>query len=225
MSAVCRRRRFGSSVVHWNRQLSTIRRHGSVRVRQLGHLLRSCQGLSRGGRPHALVIVHWCRVSRVRSSRGRWASARTSIHAGRYRVSFTRVLVVLVSATRARTTRLGRSNVPVGGHRASVAIGVVSGSHLARGNSTRGIDMASLDSVLWYLDNFSASTLLSVRPLRQGSVDRGQRLEHLLVELGLVGVDGCGVLAQIVETGECLAAMAREWSLAGVFAEFSQYHA
>lgn len=50
-----------------------------------------------------------------------------------------------------------------------------------------------------------------------GRVQRREVAHHLLVEVLLVGVDGLRVLAQVVEPGELLAAVAGERPLAGVF--------
>ena len=50
-----------------------------------------------------------------------------------------------------------------------------------------------------------------------GGMEGGELVHHALVLLLLVGVDGLGMLAEIVETRELLAAVASERSLSGVF--------
>lgn len=52
-----------------------------------------------------------------------------------------------------------------------------------------------------------------------GSVEGGEVAHHALVLLLLVGVDGLGMLAEVVEARELLAAMAGEGALAGMFSE------
>ena len=47
-------------------------------------------------------------------------------------------------------------------------------------------------------------------------MESGEFLHHALVEVLLVGVDGLGMLAEIVEAGELLATVAAERPLAGV---------
>jgi hypothetical protein len=51
-----------------------------------------------------------------------------------------------------------------------------------------------------------------------GCMERGELAHHALVLLSLVGVDGLGVLAEVVEAGELLVAVAGERALAGVLA-------
>ncbi len=57
----------------------------------------------------------------------------------------------------------------------------------------------------------------ALRGCGHGSVEGGELLHHALVLVLLVGVDGLGMLAEVVEAGELLAAVAGEGALAGVF--------
>lgn len=50
-----------------------------------------------------------------------------------------------------------------------------------------------------------------------GRVEGGELGHHALVLVLLVGVDGLGMLAEVVETGELLSAVAGEGPLAGMF--------
>lgn len=75
----------------------------------------------------------------------------------------------------------------------------------------------TLDRVLWHLDNLAPFALLPACFLRQRSVHRCERVEHRLIEGGVIGVDSRGVLTQVVETGKGFATVARERPFASVF--------
>jgi hypothetical protein len=47
----------------------------------------------------------------------------------------------------------------------------------------------------------------------------GKLVQHLIVAGGLIRMDSRGVLTQVVKTRKCLAAVAREGTLARVFSE------
>ena len=49
-----------------------------------------------------------------------------------------------------------------------------------------------------------------------GGVERGEVAHHLLVLVLFVGVDGLGMLAEVIETRELLAAVTAEWTFTGV---------
>jgi hypothetical protein len=74
----------------------------------------------------------------------------------------------------------------------------------------------TLHRVLWHLDDFTPFALLAVCSLRKRGVNGSEGIQHCVVESGLIGVDGRGVLSEIVQTGERLAAMAWEGPLARV---------
>jgi hypothetical protein len=75
----------------------------------------------------------------------------------------------------------------------------------------------TFDCVFRHLDNLAAFALFAVGPLRQRGVNRGERVEHGVVEPGLIRVHSRGVLTEVVETGKGLSTVAGEWTLAGVF--------
>ena len=63
----------------------------------------------------------------------------------------------------------------------------------------------------------AAATAAGLVGCCHGGVERGEVAHHLLVLVLLVGVDGLGVLAEVVETRELLAAVTAEGTFTGVF--------
>lgn len=76
----------------------------------------------------------------------------------------------------------------------------------------------ALDGVLGNLHNLASPPLLAIGALRQRGMNRRQGSQHGLIKRSLVGVNGRRVLTKVVKTRERLATVARERTLASVFA-------
>lgn len=76
-----------------------------------------------------------------------------------------------------------------------------------------------LHRVLGHLDDLAPFLLLLGRTRRESGMDGRECVEHVLIQVGSVRVDRSGMLTEIVEAGECLAAVARKRALSGMFSD------